>query len=169
MSSPMDQTPAHVATDELEGRYPGWPDDQVNESGCPDGLQGNAAVEAQQRWNLLARQGKWMIAVYQTCQSTKSDVVRLKRAHLNNQSKVRIEVQLGRVVREREADVLAVEDRRVLDVPEERILWYEIIDEIGPEDVPLFRAALERGVRASREIESVEPQASSDGAWVRPR
>ena len=73
------------------------------------------------------------------------------------------------MVRERETAVLVVEDRRVLDVPEERLLWYEIIDEIGPEDVPLFRAALARGVRASREIERGEPQASSDGARVRPR
>ena len=169
MSSLKDQTPARVATDELKGRYPGWPDNQVNESGCPDEPPGIAAAEAQQRWNRLARQGKWMIAVYQSCQSTISDVVRLKRARLNNQSKVRIETDLVRVVRERETDVLALEDRRVLDVPVERILWYEIIDEIGAEDVPLFRAAFERGVRASREIERGEYQASSDRVSVRLR
>jgi hypothetical protein len=110
-----------------------------------------------------------MIAVYRSSQFTISDVVRLKRAHLNDQHKVRIEAQLSRVVRERETDVLVVEDRRVLDVPEDRILWYEIIDEIGSEDVPLFRAAFERGVRASREIERGEYQASSDGVSVRPR
>ncbi len=89
MSSLKDQTPARVATDELEGRYPGWPDGQANEWGCPNEPQRNAAAEAQQRWNRLARQGKWMIAVYRSSQSTISDVVRLKRAHLNYQLKVR--------------------------------------------------------------------------------
>lgn len=169
MSSLKDRTPASVANDELEGRTPSWPDRQVSECGRPDEPQGNAAADAKQRWDRLARQGKWMIAVYQSCQSTISDVVRLKQAHLNDQSKVRIETELVRVVREREADVLVVDNRRVLDIPEDRILWYEIIDEFGPEDVLLFRAALARGARASGEIERGEPQASSDGASVRPR
>jgi hypothetical protein len=141
----------------------------VNELGCPNDSQRNAAAAAEQRWNQLAQQGRWMIVVYRSGQSTISDVVRLARAHLNNQYKVRVAAHMGRVVRQREFDMLVVDDGRVLDVPEDRILWYEIIDKIGPKDVPRFRAALKRGVRASRKFAGGEAEVLLDAARVRPR
>ena len=145
MPSFNDPTPAPPQTVALDGRQPGLPDAPVPRWGDPHRPQGSAAAVAEQHWNQLAREGKWMIVVYQTCQSTRSEVVRLKRASLNNQFKVRIEGELVRVVHERDTDLLAVEDRRVLDMPEDRIRWYEIIDEFHPEDVQPFQAALSRG------------------------
>ena len=160
MSTLKDQVAARAAAVEPAICHPGRPEDLDNDCSDPAEPPRGKAAAAQQRWDRLARQGKWMIAVYQSSQSTLLDVVRLRRAHLNDKCKVRIEAQLGHVVRDQEIDKLAMEDHRVLDVPEERILWYEIIDEIGPEDVLRFRAALERGVQVSREIGS--PAAISD-------
>lgn len=116
--------------------------------------QDEDAFAAQERWERLAREGKWMIAVYASSESTLSDVMRLNRAHLNDKLKVRIEAQLGRIIIDQETQKLALEDHCVLDVPEERILWYEIIDEIGPDEVSRFRAAIDRGAQVSRDIRS---------------
>jgi hypothetical protein len=169
VASPKDLSSARVATDELEGRHLSCSDAQVNELGGPNSSQRKAAAAAEQWWNRLAQQGKWMIVVYRSGQSTISDVVRLTRAHLNDQCKVRIAANIGCVVRQREVEALVVDDGRILDVPENRILWYEIIDEIGPKDVPLFRAAWKRGVRASRKFAGSEAELLLDAVRVRPR
>jgi hypothetical protein len=144
----IDQTDVRTVDQNGSGRTVG----EDNAGRGPAGTPAGDAAAAQQRWDQLARQGKWMIAVYQVSQSTLLDVVRLRRAHLHDKFKVRIEAQLGHLVRDQASEKLEMEDRRVLGVPEERILWYEIIDESGPEDVLRFRAALERSVQVSRKI-----------------
>lgn len=145
-----------------------FPEDQDGQrkyrSQLPDG-----ASDVQRRWDRLARQGRWMIAVYRDGNAANVKVVRVRRAHLNDCAKVRIEVEVGQIVRVSDAEVAAVDDHRILDVPVDRILWYEIIDDIGRDDVPLFHAATAKGLQACREIADGEPLTSADAAWSRPR
>ncbi|MCC6492048.1 MAG: hypothetical protein IT424_03400 [Pirellulales bacterium] len=144
-------------------------DGQRRELDRHDGRLCSAAVEAQQRWIRLAHQGKWMITVYRSSEATKVDVVRLRRAHLNDRAKVRVQAEVGQIVHGHEADLALLEQQWVLDVPVERILWYEIINEIPAADVRMFQAALAKGLQASREIEEGEPLTSAEAAWRRPR
>jgi len=153
VSIATDQSAARDATTKTNDQTRQWSADRKHDRHASSSAnQDDDAFAAQERWERLARQGKWMIAVYASSESTLSDVVRLKRAHLNDKLKVRIEAQSGRIILDQETQKLAMEDRCVLDVPEERILWYEIIDEIGPDEVSRFRAAIDRGAQVSRDI-----------------
>jgi hypothetical protein len=126
-------------------------------------------LEVEQRWNRLAAQGRWIIAVYRCDGVTKVDVARIKRAHHNDRKLVRIQAEVGHLVHQPSRDLAAVDSRRMLDLPVDRLLWYEVIEDIPGEDASLFQAALEKGLQASRDIDAGEPVTSADVARRHPR
>ncbi|RIK86927.1 MAG: hypothetical protein DCC67_02370 [Planctomycetota bacterium] len=129
----------------------------------------DADWEAMRRWDSLARLGKWVVAVYRSQDATKVDVVRIKRTHVNDHAMLRIQADVARVFREQDVEHTKVDERSMLDVPVDRILWYEVIGDLAQDDVTTFNAAVAKGMDASRQINYGEPLAAAVAGRRKPR
>jgi hypothetical protein len=127
----------------------------VNESRYKK-THGPELVEAEDKWQKLADANKWMIAVYQSGKTIKVSVIRLNEASITDKGKLVIsgEVAEPDVKHNREYDDSLVDLEKTIDLPFEKIKWYEIINEIVVDGADVLNAAMNRGREAAKRVSS---------------
>jgi hypothetical protein len=110
---------------------------------------GPELIESEKNWQKLADDNKWMIAVYESDKSMKVSIVRLNEA-IADKNKLVISGEIAVLEHDRENDFSLIDLDKVIDLPFERIKWYEIIDELDVDDVDGFNAAMNRGKEVMR-------------------
>ena len=142
---------AAIAQVELENPSLARQRQHVNESRYKK-THGPELVEAEKKWQKLADANKWMIAVYQGGKSMKVSVIRLNEASITDKSKLVIHGELAEVEHNRKYDFSLIDLDKTIDLPFEKIKWYEIIDELDVDDIDGLNAAMNRGKEAANRL-----------------
>jgi hypothetical protein len=110
---------------------------------------GAELVEAEEKWQQLADNNKWMIAVYQSGKTANVSVIRLNEASIADNGKLEISGEVAEVEHNKTHEYSLIDLEKSIVLPFEKIKWHEIIDEIAVDDIDGFNAAMDRGKEAA--------------------
>jgi hypothetical protein len=98
-------------------------------------------IVQEQLWNKLGNQQKWIAVVYKSGKSVKADILSIGGASINDRGKLRIDVEVGKVVKDPDIGGL-VETGRYFELDPANLLWSQVVDDFEVEDFARFQQTL---------------------------
>ncbi len=124
-----------------------WNREPINDQRIID-KYGQAIVDDRDRWNELADEEMWMLVCYMRGQSEYRLIVRINGSSLSDRGKLKILCEEMKIKNVQYCGPL-VDVGKYLEIPREKIVWYELVHEVDLDDIKLFRRLEKRLGRVS--------------------
>jgi hypothetical protein len=118
---------------------------------------GRETIEQEEKWEALAEANKWMMVVFSKGSSKHAEIVRINGTCISKMKKLILETEI--VELDRDSDMgECLEIDKYLEIPLDRIKWFEIINEIDLRNTKQFKTLAERLQKQLQEIKLAPPQ-----------
>ena len=112
---------------------------------------GAELIDAEQKWEQLSKENKWLVAVYKSGKNINAELLRINGAFIEENGTLKVEAEVGKVIKDKDLGNIVDLGRYVaLDIS--KLLWSQIIDTFELKEVDRFSRTLKHAEQIAEQL-----------------